>query len=240
VVLAAGFGSHLLGNIGLKRAGDWTMGVQAEVDIPPGTGVEIYVGRTYAPGFFAWLVPTSSGRAHIGLMSRRRTKAHFEAFLARLQGDGKVLGCSPSVFRGITLARPSRTYGVRLLVAGDLAGQVKPITGGGIFFGMLGADIAARHVAMALERNDLSPRSLAVYEREWQALLGRELRLGRYARRAYGLIGDRQMSFLFGWARRRGLIERLASSDDIGFDWHGAAISRAWRLLSPFSKKERA
>jgi len=240
VVLAAGFGSSLLGELGIKRASDWTMGVQAEAGVADEIGVEVYVGRAYAPGFFAWLVPTTAGRAHVGLMANRRTKTHFEAYLARLQKDGKVSDCTQPTFRGITLARPSRTYGDRLLVVGDLAGQVKPITGGGLYFGLLCADIAARHLVSALDKDSLSARMLKAYEREWYTLLGRELRMGRWARRAFGILGDRQLSYLFGWARRRALAERLARDGGIGFDWHSAAISRAGRLLNPFSRKESA
>ncbi len=238
VVLAAGFGSELLNSFGLKRARDWAMGVQAEAETTDGRDVEIYIGRTYAPGFFAWMVPTTSGRAHIGLMSHRRTKAYFGAFLARLQKDGKVKENTPPAFRGITLAPPSRTYSERMLIVGDLAGHVKPITGGGVYYGLLCADIAARHMVVALRRDDFSARKLSAYEREWRVLLGRELKLGRRARRAFGLIRDRELEFLFRIAKRRALAERMARQDDIGFDWHGAAIGRAWRFLNPFYLKE--
>lgn len=239
-VIAAGFGSDLLDSVGLRRATDWTMGVQAEVEVVGGVGVEIYVGRTYAPGFFAWLVPTSPGRAHVGLMSRRRAKANFTALIARLQNDGKIKGDAHPSFRGITLARPSRTYGARLVVTGDLAGQVKPITGGGLYFGLLCADIAARQMTAAFNKDNLSARALSAYEREWRALLGRELSRGRYARRAFGLLGNRHLEFLFGVARRYNLAERLARCDDIGFDWHGAALRQVVRLFSPFNTEEKA
>ena len=237
-VLAAGFGSRLPGSLGLKSAADWTIGVQAEAEMAKDVGVEVYVGRTFAPGFFAWLVPVAPNRAHIGLMARRRAKANFVSFLERLCNSGKVEGSTPPDFRGITLGLPPRTYGERFLVAGDLAGQVKPLTGGGLYFGLLCADIAARHLTAALGKDDLSARALAAYEQEWRALLERELRLGRHARRAFELLGDRQLGFLFGLARRYALAERLARSDDIGFDWHGAALSRAWCLLNPFNLKE--
>ena len=239
VVLATGFGSTLPKGLGLKLAPDWTMGIQAEAVTTGEAEVSTYVGRNYAPGFFAWLVPTAPGSAHIGLMARRRTKACFEAFLARLRSEGKVTESTPPVFRGITLASMPRTYGNRAMVIGDLAGQVKPITGGGLYFGLLCADIAARHLATAFDCDDLSARALSAYDKEWRALLGRELRLGRYARRAFALIGDRQLEFLFGVAQRHALVERLAQHNDIGFDWHGAALSRALRLFNPFSFKER-
>jgi len=237
-VLAAGFGSKLLGDTGLERGNDWTMGVQTEVETDGGRGIEIYLGRNYAPGYFAWMVPTAFGRAHVGLMARRRTKAHLGALLERLRKDGKIKNAAHPVFRGITLAPPAKTFSERVLVVGDLAGHVKPITGGGIYFGLLCADIAARHIIASLGCNDYSARTLVAYEREWRSLLDGELRAGRRARQVYGFIGDRQLEFMIGLAKRLALVERLAGEGDIGFDWHGAAIRRACRFISPFKKKE--
>ncbi|GAI10492.1 unnamed protein product, partial [marine sediment metagenome] len=41
-------------------------------------------------------------------------------------------------------------------MVGDAAGQVKPTTGGGIYYGLLCADIAANNLHRALENDDLS------------------------------------------------------------------------------------
>ena len=67
-------------------------------------------------------------------------------------------------------------------MVGDAAGQVKPTTGGGIYYGLLCADIAANNLHRALDADDLSARNLANYEREWKKKLGRELKIGYYAR----------------------------------------------------------
>ena len=232
-VLATGSGSRLLGQLGIKRGADWVMGTQAVVETGGAAEVEIYTGRYYAPGFFAWLVPAGGNLALAGLMSRRNTSHHLLAFLKSLYQSGKITGYASPMFRGITLSPPSKTYGERLLVVGDAAGQVKPLTGGGLYFGLLCADIAVRHLVAALCTDKLTAKVLLEYEREWRSLLGRELMLGRLARRSFGILGDVQIEFLFGLINRCSLAERLAGCRGIGFDWHGAAISRAWRMLIP-------
>ena len=67
LVLASGFGSELTKQLGLGSVGDFVTGVQAEVLAPQIDQIHVYFGRGVAPGFFAWLVPTSGGRALVGL-----------------------------------------------------------------------------------------------------------------------------------------------------------------------------
>ena len=119
-----------------------------------------------------------------------------------------------------------RTYGERVMVVGDAAGQVKPTTGGGIYYGLLCADVAANTLHQALESNDLSARSLADYERKWRRKLGRELKIGYWARKSYERLSDQQIDRLFDIIKSNGIDEALLKADDLSFDWHSEAVLR--------------
>jgi digeranylgeranylglycerophospholipid reductase len=227
VVLATGFGSRLHGTWG--KPGDWAMGVQAEVEMAADE-LEIYLGRDFAPGFFAWLVPLDGSRGLAGLIARRDVKRHFNHFIAHLRRQGKIKspGNRP-FFRGITLKPPHQTFGQRLLVVGDAAGQVKPITGGGVYFGLLCADIAADCLKSALNLNDLSPKRLSDYQRQWHNLLGQELKTAYFARKIFESMSDNFIERLCSMRRVDGILAQLAQNQSIGFDWHGQAIKRAAR-----------
>jgi digeranylgeranylglycerophospholipid reductase len=237
-VLAPGFKSRLLAQVGFKAGSDWVMGIQAVVGTQGVTGIEIYTGRRFAPGFFAWLVPVGANMALAGLMARRETRKHFDYFLDYLKAQGKVLHSEAPLLRGITLSQPSRTYNERVIVVGDAAGQVKPLTGGGLYYGLRCADIAADCLAYALSRNASGAASLAVYEKAWHELLKTELRKSRLARRAFGMISDNHLDCIFGYVARHHLAEKVAASNNISFDWHGRAIGQAIRSLIPFSLRE--
>ena len=71
VVIAAGFGLRLVERLGLGKIGDFVMGVQAEVEAVGLDEMEVYFNQEIAPGFFAWLVPTSPPKALVGLALRR-------------------------------------------------------------------------------------------------------------------------------------------------------------------------
>ena len=95
-----------------------------------------------------------------------------------LQAQGRIASVEiEPCYRGIPIKPLPRTYGDRLVVVGDAAGQVKPTTCGGIYYGLLCADIATNNLHRALKRDDLSAKSLANYERGWKRKLGRELAL---------------------------------------------------------------
>ena len=76
VVVANGFGSTFTRKLGLGRLDDFVMGVQVEVLAPDVQEIEVHMGEAVAPGFFAWLTPTSRGKALLGLLSRAGASQH--------------------------------------------------------------------------------------------------------------------------------------------------------------------
>ena len=230
VVIATGFGSKLIGRVGLGRYGDVVVGAQVEVGNPSIDEIEVYMGSEVAPGFFAWLVPTSPQKALVGLLSRYNPKEYLKKLLTslgteeKIHYDGGKIDC-----RGITIKPPVRTYGRRLIVVGDAAGQVKPTTGGGIYFGLLSAEIAARNMITALEKNDLSAKRLSNYQREWKKELGQELKICYWARKLYERFSDEQIDRIFDITIDNGIDKALLEAEDLSFDWHGRAILRLAR-----------
>ncbi len=235
VVVATGFGSRLVEGLGLGKVGNFVMGTQAEVETIGVDEVEVYFGQEVAPGFFAWLMPTSPPKALVGLLSRRSPGLYLKKLISSLLAQGKIVSDEVELsHRGISLKPLARTYARRLVVVGDAAGQVKPTTGGGIYYGLLCADIAANNLHRALDDNDLSARNLASYEREWKKKLGRELKIGYYARKFYEHLSDSQIDRIFDIIKSSGIDEALLKADDLSFDWHGEVILRllGHRVLS--------
>ncbi len=235
VVIATGFGSRLVGGLGLGKVGNFVMGAQAEVETIGVDEVEVYFGQEVAPDFFAWLVPTSPPKALVGLLSRRSPGLYLKKLISSLLAQGKIVSDEAELSqRGISLRPLNRTYSRRLVVVGDAAGQVKPTTGGGIYYGLLCADIVANNLHRALDDNDLSARNLASYEREWKKKLGRELRICYYARKFFEHLSDKQIDRIFDIIKSSGIDEALLKADDLSFDWHGEVILRllGHRVLS--------
>ncbi|MGD0794575.1 MAG: NAD(P)/FAD-dependent oxidoreductase [Dehalococcoidales bacterium] len=224
VVIACGFAPGLLGRLGLGRFRDFTYGAQAEVVTPGSDEVEVYFGNT-APGFFAWLVPVTPSLARAGLLSRGKPGEYLRKWLEYLKSNGKIASTDIKIRYGAIPLKPlSRTFGERILVVGDAAGQVKPTSGGGIYYGLLCADIAAETLHGALVDDDLSEKRLARYEKAWRRKIGRELRTGYWARKLFERMSYRQIDRLFEILKSGGIDEALLKSEDLSFDWHSRTI----------------
>lgn len=226
VVIASGFGFNLTSKLGLGKVSDFVAGAQAEVNTNVNE-VEVYFGEKIAPGFFAWLVPTTPGRGLAGLLSRRSPGLYLERFLSSLHAQGKIASANfQPRFGGIPLRPLRRTFADRVVVVGDAAGQVKPTTGGGIYYGLLCADAAVSTLDRALKTNDLSAAYLANYQRQWQRKLKRELVLGYRARQLYERLTDGQIDRMFDIITSAGIDKAVLTAKDFSFDWHGGMILR--------------
>ena len=227
LVLAAGFGSQLNRQLGLGEPLDYVVGVQALVKTEGVDEVEVHLGRDVAPGFFAWLVPTKPGYALAGLLVRKNALERFARFIAERQAEGKINEpVEKPICWGIPLRPLRKTYSDRVLVVGDAAGQVKPTTGGGIFYSLLASEIAAGALDRALDEDKLSADKLSAYQKEWKALLSNELEVGYSARRVFEYLGDSHISSLINQASANGFAAELADSPDVSFDWHSSMIGK--------------
>ena len=227
LVLAAGFGSQLNRQLGLGEPADYVVGVQSLVRTEGIDEVEVYLGRDVAPGFFAWLVPTEPGFALAGLLARKNAPERFANFISARQAEGKITETvNKPVCWGIPLRPLRKTYSDRVLVVGDAAGQVKPTTGGGIFYSLLASEVASGALHQALSEDKLSSNRLGAYQKEWKNLLSTELEVGYSARRVFEYLGDSHISSLIHQASNNGFIAELADSPDVSFDWHSSMIGK--------------
>jgi flavin-dependent dehydrogenase len=201
-------------------------GAQAEVEADGINEIEIYIDRDISPGFFSWIVPVGAGRALVGLLAGSRAGARLESFLVGPSCRDRIKRRLTGIQQKVIPLRPLPcTYRDRILVIGDAAGHVKPTTGGGIYFGHIGARIAVRVLDEALRRDDLTAARLSRYQQEWRAKLGREMRLGAWARRSFAQLSNGQIEKTFEIMDTLGLAPALVNSPLFSFDWHGRIIA---------------
>jgi len=239
VILASGFNPKLPWKLGLGKIRKFLIGVQAEVEAKDVGELEVYFSQKIAPAGFAWLVPTgvgiSSNKAYAGLLATSQAKLHLQKFLDNLFSQGRIASRNVKIEqRAIPIGTLARSYGDRILVVGDAAGQVKPTTGGGIYFGHLGARIAARVLDEALGSDNLTAGQLSRYQKQWQAKIGRELSRGYWARWVYARLGDEQIEGVFKTLHSNGVAEALLNSNNFSFDWHSRFILAILRRSSAY------
>jgi len=115
-----------------------------------------------------------------GSGDRRGLKESFSLFVENLRQQGLLPeDFSEGEAKGAVLPvfPLKRTYADRVVVCGDAAGFINPITGEGIYFAMASGEDAAGVVAEALRVGDCSARFLSRYQRRWWKDFGRDLKV---------------------------------------------------------------
>jgi digeranylgeranylglycerophospholipid reductase len=196
--------------------------------------VQIYIGRKIAPGFFAYIIPTSNNTARIAIGSKiGKPKDYINYFIKKHPIASKILGQGKIYERGgglIMIGGPIRkTYAPGFLGIGDSVGHVKATTGGGVVFGGLCAKIAGKVAGEALAEDDFSANFLKKYQSEWQERYLRELRLMRLLRGILNAMPDRVIDELFLALSNQGIPELIEGIGDM--DMQGALIRKI--LFSP-------
>jgi len=210
--------------LGVPRAFVQSAQLEAAFDGPD--HVEVFLGRTVAPGGFAWTVPFVRGGQRwnrIGLMCDERAPVRFAHFAQAIRERHAVAG---DQWRGprtkiLPLAPVSKTYGDRILAVGDAAGLVKPTTGGGIYYSLISGQMAAEVLGSALAEDNLNAERLREYEDRWRARLGSEIRIGLKFRALASRLSDRAIDSLVELARVDGVVPLLKRTAD--FNWHGTS-----------------
>lgn len=223
-VIASGVGSFLNGALGLVKPREFLRAVQA--DIPLGKDgaanpTEIYVGRSIAPGAFGWKIPLGQGRARVGLMSLEEPRPFFRALLERV-APGLDRSEAEVRQKAIGQMPVGNCVADRIVVIGEAAAHVKTSTGGGIYFGLLSAEMAAEVILRAFRKGDFSVRALGEFERYWHAAFGLELWAGYLARKLATRLSDGLIEGAFDRAKGIDLLSKLNGS--LRFDWHHKAI----------------
>lgn len=230
LVLASGFGSPLLNMAGIKngRRDDFMIGCQTVVRTRDLDHTEVYLGDHVAKGSFGWLVPLSESRGLVGAVSRENPAGNMGGFIDSLKRDGRVdaVESEPANW-GIPLRPIRRTYANRVVVAGDAAGLVKPLTGGGIYYSLTSGELAAEAIDAALKIGDFSARQLKGYEQSWKSVFGKELRIGYYGRVIFESLSAAHIERLLSEFLSEDILDDLVNSDDFSFDWHGKMILKA-------------
>jgi digeranylgeranylglycerophospholipid reductase len=232
-VITTGFGSPLAARLGLGEISKFVIGAQAEVSITDIDDMEIYFDRNVNPGGFSWLVPIGDNKGLMGQLTQRHPRRYFKNLLAALKTQGKIATTSVTPdYRLIPLQPLPKTYSDRLLVVGEAAGQVKPTTGGGIYYGLVCADIAADTLHQAFQVHEFSSSRLSSYEKKWRARLGKELIVGYWAHRIYRMLDNRHIERLHNFISHNGMPRFIAELDDFPFDWHSELILKTLQHLA--------
>jgi len=134
-----------------------------------------YFGKDVAPNGYFWIFPKGNNKANIGLgvsglIGKKKSALSFlNDFMERYYPAAPVLTTiAGGVPCSITLDKISAPG---IMLVGDAARQVNPLSGGGIASGMIGGSIAGKIAAEAVKTN--KPNHVLTYDKAWADRLGK-------------------------------------------------------------------
>lgn len=241
VVDAEGISSRIMTGAGLPRPNNLVKGVEAEVENVKDVesdAVDVYLGKNYAPGFYAWLIPKKDGRAKVGLAARTgNPKELLQKLMLKHPAASEKLHSARilrTVLHPITLGGPtSQPYSDGLLAVGDTASQVKPTTGGGVVFGMTCAHLAAEVASEALNKNDFSRELLSKYGIRCREIFGLDVKIMLRIRKTLDALSDKKVDDAIALCSKIGLDKTLRNVKDIDFQGQTfLQVMRSPRMLT--------
>lgn len=190
---AEGFKSICRKAAGLPPAKHMLTGIQVDLaglKSDPDS-VDIYIGAKVAPGFFAWAIPAGDV-VRVGLCtwrSEHTPSIYLKSLLRRQEfAGGRKVGSSSGK---IPLGSGRSAQAGRIMLVGDAACHAKPLSGGGVFMGVRGAELCAQSVLSFKETG--KPSSLAGYDGLWREGFGRELSRAFRLRKIFLTLTDKKM-----------------------------------------------
>ena len=140
--------------------------------------IYLHFGDLVAPGGYAWVFPKGVGTANVGLgiIALKGGGRPARDWLDRYIDDYFPTGVKTGYTVGGVIVHTTvkRTVADGLIICGDAAHMVNPLSGGGIVNAMKAGRLAAQAAVEALTARDTSAARLQVYHERWMKLLGED------------------------------------------------------------------
>jgi digeranylgeranylglycerophospholipid reductase len=162
---------------------------------------DFFLGKHIAPGGYIWVFPKGKDVANVGI-----------GILASLSESGKAvklldkfIATRPELKKGEPLrvitgadpvAEPIQSVKENLLLIGDAARQVDPITGGGLTHAIEAGKYAGETIAKAVEKQRFDTQILSEYETRWKNAFGKKLHRNYVAKEIMLDMEDKTLDML--------------------------------------------
>jgi digeranylgeranylglycerophospholipid reductase len=147
--------------------------VLTDIDIDPHSTV-FYLGNEVAPEGYLWIFPKGERSANVGIGisgkksgTGHRAKDYLDTFVHKTFPKGKMI---EFIVGGVSVCPPlDCTVADGLMIAGDAARVVDPLTGGGIYNAMFTGNLAANVAADCIDKGNTGKKALMAYDAGWRS-----------------------------------------------------------------------
>ncbi|MFA4820476.1 MAG: NAD(P)/FAD-dependent oxidoreductase [Candidatus Aenigmatarchaeota archaeon] len=150
--------------------------------------INVFINKYFSPNFFSWIIPQNN---EYGTISDVRPREYLDYFKKQhYLPEGEI-------FAHLLPTGYVRSYSNRTILVGDACGQNKPLTGGGIMFGLKATTYAAATIEKAFIKERFDAGVLKHYEAAWKKDFAWEIDKQFLVRMLYRRLTNKQIDKIF-------------------------------------------
>ena len=173
--------------------------IKLEENLPCSKITQVYLREGIS--FFIWVIPEDDNIIRVGVISEN-ARRDLAQFIKEFKIKGKIIG----KLAGMIPVGLTKNYYKNIALVGDAAVQVKPLTGGGIFYGLKSAELLAECIR---------DNRLDEYDRRLKRKFGKEIKFALKARKFYEEINEKELKNIFMlFKKNAGFIEKVANFEN--------------------------
>jgi digeranylgeranylglycerophospholipid reductase len=162
---------------------------------------DFFLGSNIAPGGYIWVFPKGKDIANVGIGV---LASHSEAGMPKklldnfISNNPRFKNGDPIRFLAgaVPVANPVETVRDNLILIGDAARQVDPITGGGLTHCLEAGKIAGETIGMAVEKQEFDQEILSQYEIGWKEAFGKKIKRNYMVKEIFLGFDDKTLNML--------------------------------------------
>lgn len=178
--------------------------------------VHVFYDNTYSERFFTWIIPLGNDRVRVGMCDYTNSYNKLNAFIENNKVAKEILKyATPIEFScGAIPIGYSKTVLDNVMLVGDSAGQVKPLSGGGLYYGAKCGKICANTINEYFE-NEKDIDFLKNYEKTWKAEISSEIDKNIKFRKLLNGLNNSNMDKILEFINKNNLVEFINEKGDM-------------------------
>jgi digeranylgeranylglycerophospholipid reductase len=171
--------------------------------------LEIYVGHEKAPAGYIWVFPKGKGEANVGIgVKGAGAKALLDKFIEKHPRAFSAAGIERTLAAPVPVGGEVESYVAdNMMLCGDAAGQVIPLTGAGIHTGLVAGKIAGEVAAVSAVKGNTSAENLQRYRDRFDKLWGQRISNSLKALDSFERFSDHELNIITGLLEGQDLVE---------------------------------
>jgi digeranylgeranylglycerophospholipid reductase len=181
----------------------------ANCEVEDETKLEIYVGHEKAPSGYIWVFPKGEGVANVGIgLKGSNAKQMLDRFIANHPNAFAKAKVERSLAAPVPVGGEMEQYVAdSMMLCGDAAGQVIPLTGAGIHTSLVAGRIAGEVAGGAVKAGDTSARMLSKYRERFESVFGHRISNSLKVLESFERLSDEDLNIIADYLEGQDLVE---------------------------------